>query len=515
MRSPGASRNSTLAGLILCLAGSGAFAQSEFVRSADGRFYVGDKPLRFVGFSLRGICHYGEGEALPGSLAADRITNLDFVQSEGGTVIRAFVAYRSVDEVETGDRLQIVLDAAWSRGIRVICVLTDFYAPTSMHPEGDDGYYGDQGVLTHAFFVSGYRVNYLPQAVYLANRFRDHPGVFAWELTNEGRDLSGGAAFTSFCLDVITQIRAADPNHMVGAGFIASTVTNLTWDQMLHVFPNLDYLTSHNYDGSDAEDERGMAAAFHKPFFVEEAGFSDGDRPAATDADIRKWLGRGASGYMQWGLMATPYDNGDGDWNYGMDQALHPLDWAAYVTVYARWGWAVAPSRPWIATVPSSLSVIGKQNIEPPTRSFTVANDSGGTLEYTVTSDASWLEVTPGNGVSVGEADKIIARFHIAGLPPGDYTATITIIDPNAGNSPQMIPVALTVNRCSPDLDADGDVDLTDFSLFRICFGGPNRPPGTMCAADADFDNDGDVDLADFARFQACFNGPNRPLACD
>ena len=29
------------------------------------------------------------------------------------------------------------------------------------------------------------------------------------------------------------------------------------------------------------------------------------------------------------------------------------------------------------------------------------------------------------------------------------------------------------------DLDADGDVDLTDFGVFQGCFNGPNRPP--MC----------------------------------
>jgi len=510
-------RASLLAGLMLCVAGSGTFAQSPFARSTNGRFYVGDQPLRFVGFSLRGICHYGESEPFSDSSPSDRITNLDFVQSVGGTVIRAFVAYRSIDRVETGDRLQIVLDAAWSRGIRVICVLTDFYPPTSMHPMGDDIYYGTYGgwdVLLHTFFAGGYRVNYLPQAVYLANRFRNHPGVFAWELTNEGRDLQSGATFASFCLDVIAQIRAADPNHMIGLGLISSGHANLTWEQMLQVYPNLDYLTSHNYNGSDAEDERGMAAAFNKPFFVEEAGFEDGDRPARTDADIRKWLDRRASGYVQWGLMATPYDMGDGDWVFGMDQALHPWDWAAYVSVYAHWGWAVAPNRPWIARVPSSLAVTGMKGFDAAGQTFTVANDGGGTLNYTVTSDASWLDVTPATGTSVGETDPLDVRFHTANLAPGDYSATITISDPNAGNNPQTILVNLAVNRRSADFDSDGDVDLTDFSLFQVCFAGPNRPPGLKCPVNADFDSDGDVDLIDFARFQACFNGPNRPSAC-
>jgi hypothetical protein len=61
------------------------------------------------------------------------------------------------------------------------------------------------------------------------------------------------------------------------------------------------------------------------------------------------------------------------------------------------------------------------------------------------------------------------------------------------------------------DLDADGDVDLTDFLDFQVCFNGPNRPPAASGCADADFDLDGDVDLTDFLVFQRCFNGPNRP----
>jgi len=65
----------------------------------------------------------------------------------------------------------------------------------------------------------------------------------------------------------------------------------------------------------------------------------------------------------------------------------------------------------------------------------------------------------------------------------------------------------------SGDFDNDGDVDLTDFALFQICFNGPNFAPGPKCAVNADFDGDHDVDLADFAAFQACFNGPNRPPA--
>jgi len=59
------------------------------------------------------------------------------------------------------------------------------------------------------------------------------------------------------------------------------------------------------------------------------------------------------------------------------------------------------------------------------------------------------------------------------------------------------------------DLDGDGDVDLSDFTVFQLCFGGSNNPPAPTCpaGADADLDGDGDVDLADFLIFQQNFTG--------
>ena len=59
------------------------------------------------------------------------------------------------------------------------------------------------------------------------------------------------------------------------------------------------------------------------------------------------------------------------------------------------------------------------------------------------------------------------------------------------------------------DFDLDGDVDLTDFVQFQLCFGGANNPPAPTCppGVNADLDGDGDVDLADFLIFQQNFTG--------
>lgn len=176
-----------------------------------------------------------------------------------------------------------------------------------------------------------------------------------------------------------------------------------------------------------------------------------------------------------------------------------------------------SPSTPLIALDPTSLTPATQQGSDAAEETFTVRNAGTDTLHYTIAVDAPWLSVWPTSGTSSGEADTITVRYETASLAPGTHAATITVTDTAAANNPQGIAVSLNVSALPPvwaDGDGDGDVDLTDFSLFQLCFAGPNRPPASNCVVDVDFDNDQDVDLMDFGAFQACFNGPNRPPAC-
>jgi len=59
----------------------------------------------------------------------------------------------------------------------------------------------------------------------------------------------------------------------------------------------------------------------------------------------------------------------------------------------------------------------------------------------------------------------------------------------------------VAVGYRASDLDADGDVDLTDARTLAGCMSGPQISPAPNCTA-ADLDADGDVDLADFGEFQ-------------
>lgn len=335
------------AGAVLLLS-TDAGGSGTFVTASDGQFRENGVPLRFVGFNIRGICHYGHYDFLPYAHSGHQVENLDWAAGIGGRVIRVFCAYNGIGSVETGDRLQVVLDMAADRDLYVIVCLTNFYADVPTYPQGDGIYYVSSGgytILGDAFFTGGYQNNYLPQATYLAERFRDHPAVFAWQVGNELRDDWNRTAFVNFCLAVSSAIRAVDPNHMISTGISGTRILGISYEEKVRLHQGFDFLTTHNYNGSDWENDISLAQALNKPLIIEEAGFMEGDRPAQTDADIGKWIGRGASGYMQWGFMASAYDNGDGDWFFGMDRALH-ADWDDYVDVYHNWAQALAPVEP-------------------------------------------------------------------------------------------------------------------------------------------------------------------------
>jgi hypothetical protein len=82
-------------------------------------------------------------------------------------------------------------------------------------------------------------------------------------------------------------------------------------------------------------------------------------------------------------------------------------------------------------------------------------------------------------------------------------------VDTGQGRSPivDMGPFEFQLLGELGDCDADGDMDLVDYSKFQICYTGPGGLVAADCAC-ADFDSDGDVYLADFGSFQLAFTGP-------
>ena len=87
-----------------------------------------------------------------------------------------------------------------------------------------------------------------------------------------------------------------------------------------------------------------------------------------------------------------------------------------------------------------------------PAQTFSICNGQGGTLNYTVSDNASWLACDVTSGSATIETDTINVTFNTAGLNSGNYTGTITIND--GGSGTETITVYLTV-FAQPTLSAN------------------------------------------------------------
>jgi hypothetical protein len=100
---------------------------------------------------------------------------------------------------------------------------------------------------------------------------------------------------------------------------------------------------------------------------------------------------------------------------------------------------------PQVSSTPTSLNIVTAELTSPAAQTFQIKNVGGGTMNYTVTDNVSWLSASPGSGSSVAESDSITLTFSTAALAPANYLAEITVTSAGATNSPFTIPVNLTV----------------------------------------------------------------------
>jgi hypothetical protein len=106
------------------------------------------------------------------------------------------------------------------------------------------------------------------------------------------------------------------------------------------------------------------------------------------------------------------------------------------------------PAAALITISPSSLSfqaTTGGSN--PPSQTINIKNSGGGTLNYTLTDDAGWLDVDPKSGMSTGSDVPHAVSVDSRSLAAGNYSGTITVTDPKASNSPQTVAVTLALAK--------------------------------------------------------------------
>jgi MBG domain/MBG domain (YGX type)/Viral BACON domain len=102
-------------------------------------------------------------------------------------------------------------------------------------------------------------------------------------------------------------------------------------------------------------------------------------------------------------------------------------------------------------------------------QTFSICNGQGGTLNYTVSTNQSWLSCTPASGSATTESDTITVNFATGALSAGTYSATITVSDPAAFPSNQTLSVSLTVY-------AQPLMTLSTNSISKNGVGGINGP---------------------------------------
>jgi hypothetical protein len=108
-------------------------------------------------------------------------------------------------------------------------------------------------------------------------------------------------------------------------------------------------------------------------------------------------------------------------------------------------GSAGAPTNPTIGVSPSSFSFTATAGgANPANQSLSITNTGGGTLNWTASSNATWLSVSPTSGTAPSTAT---VSVNITGLAAGTYNGAITVSATGATNTPVNVPVTLTVNN--------------------------------------------------------------------
>jgi hypothetical protein len=142
--------------------------------------------------------------------------------------------------------------------------------------------------------------------------------------------------------------------------------------------------------------------------------------------------------------------------------------------VVSTGGTTVTPS---VLLNPASLSFSGTAGgANPLAQTINLLNPTGGTLSWTLTESAPWLALNITTGTTTTETDQISASLGISGLSAGTYSTIISVTASDASNSPQQIPVSLTLSQ--PTTTTTGSAGLswtanteTDLAGYTIYIG--------------------------------------------
>jgi len=425
--------------------GSGAFVGR---RGLD--FYLNGRPFK----------HVGVNAALLYQPMDQVVFTLDQLQIAGVKHVRFGLPDQAMngnnwDPAEIKNRLKAVLDAALARDIRATLIFGAPFLVNASTWEGRNGLaimYGDESFYTRPVALPhgltlwmvndswidwGYQRgggSYKDFVWNVVASFKNHPGVFAWEIANEinvsntsnswlvGRELA-------FYKEMAALIKATDPNHLVAPGIISTQWAGLTTDALrdsLYKDPNIDYVTVHEYDDGtpqdpndneennlgQKEDIRRANERWNKPVIIEEFGMTGENTFERVKAYYAKhYAGDPAyqvDAIMVFSMQYSCPQIGGPDWNsgHGLYGPCEQNLIRPYMGLWARWVGQVDPTAPlvidnyYVNNDASRTQLIGSASVWTPST-------------YSPQYWGTGYMFSTANGGATGESDAFEYRFHL------------------------------------------------------------------------------------------------------
>jgi mannan endo-1,4-beta-mannosidase len=337
-------------------------ANDQFVRQRGGRFFVGQKPFRFVGANVALMYRDEDRASMPETLRQAAQAGIKVVRvwafGEGGPN-----DVRPMKDLEDWPRhhsfrlapgqwnedafvhLDKVIAEAAKNKIYVQLCLTNWWRDTGgvtqylrwagINDAADDSFnFGINNEKAILFYSNPEtRRLYREHLEKLATRrntitgvlYRDDPTIFGWELMNEAQAITGRwAERRAWFAEMSAYLKSLDPNHMIapGAWGYRSSSERREW-LADHAIPTIDYCDVHSYPRDDHDSfvdsptalkefiENRAAAAFSikKPLVLGEFGMGVEGYNGASQVEWYKAFfdgnaRAGAAGAMFW--ILTP-----------------------------------------------------------------------------------------------------------------------------------------------------------------------------------------------------------------
>ena len=374
----------------------------QFVHQRNGRFFIAQKPFRFVGANVAVMYRDEDRERMPETLRQAAQAGIKVVRlwafGEGGPNDVQPVAdfadwprnhpFRWAPGQWNEDAFvhldKVIAEAAKNHLYVQLCLsnwwrdtggVTQYLRWAGINDAADDSYKFGINTEKAILFYSNPETRrlYREHLEKLATRrntitgvvYRDDPTIFGWELMNEAQAITGHwTERRAWFTEMSAYLKSLDPNHMIapGAWGYRSAAERREW-LADHAIPTIDYCDVHNYPRDDHDsfvDSPGVLKEFI-------------DNRAAAAFSIRKPLvfgefGMGVEGYN--GASQIDWYRAFFEGN-ARDGSAGAMFWT--LTPDPRRGYGVTYSTPRDAELLSEISrasqmFSGLQSAEPPAR---------------------------------------------------------------------------------------------------------------------------------------------------